>query len=93
MSNIIGNSIIVQRAFLHLVFKSNLLLFSLCYAEACTSLRGSSPRYCTRTTQLLPLKKCHRGDELGNTVSDLTGTRFEPQTFCSRDKRVTDRPI
>ena len=25
---------------------------------------------------------------VGNTVSDLTGPRFEPQTSCSRDKRV-----
>ena len=25
-------------------------------------------------------------------MSDLTGPRFEPQTFCSRDKRVTAQP-
>ena len=29
---------------------------------------------------------------VGNTVSDLTGPRFEPQTSRSRDKRVTARP-
>ena len=28
----------------------------------------------------------------GNTVYDLTGPRFEPQTFRSRDERVTARP-
>ena len=30
---------------------------------------------------------------VGNTVSDLTGPRFERQTSRSRDERVTARPI
>ena len=29
---------------------------------------------------------------VGNTVSDLTGPRFEPHTSRSRDKRVTAQP-
>ena len=29
---------------------------------------------------------------VGNTVSDLTSQRFEPQTFRSKDERVTARP-
>ena len=29
---------------------------------------------------------------VGNTVFDLTGPRFEPQTSRSRDERVTVRP-
>ena len=29
---------------------------------------------------------------VGNTVSDLTGPRFEPLTSRSRDERVTARP-
>ena len=29
---------------------------------------------------------------VGNTESDLTGPRFEPQTSHSRDERVTARP-
>ena len=29
---------------------------------------------------------------VGDTVPDLTGLRFEPQTTRSRDKRVTARP-
>ena len=29
---------------------------------------------------------------VGNTVSDLTGPRFEPQTSRSREERVTARP-
>ena len=32
-----------------------------------------------------------RWQAVGNTVSDLTGPRFEPQTFHSRDERVTAR--
>ena len=33
-----------------------------------------------------------RWRSVGNTVSDLTGPRFEPQTSRSRDERVTARP-
>ena len=29
---------------------------------------------------------------IGNTVSDLTGLRFEPQTSRSRDERIKARP-
>ena len=29
---------------------------------------------------------------VGNTVSDLTGPRFEPQTFHSRDEHDTTQP-
>ena len=29
---------------------------------------------------------------VGNTVTDLTGPRFTPQAFRSRDERVTTRP-
>ena len=29
---------------------------------------------------------------VGNTVSDLTGPRFEPQTSRSRDERISARP-
>ena len=29
---------------------------------------------------------------VGNTVFDLTGPRFEPQTSCSRDEGVSPRP-
>ena len=33
-----------------------------------------------------------RWQAVGNTVSDLTGPRFEPQTSRSRDEDVTARP-
>ena len=29
---------------------------------------------------------------VGNSMSELTGLRFEPQTFCSKDESVTTRP-
>ena len=33
-----------------------------------------------------------RWQAVGNSVSDLTGLSFEPQTYRSRDERVTARP-
>ena len=33
-----------------------------------------------------------RGRAVGNTMFDLTGPRFEPQTSRSRDERATARP-
>ena len=29
---------------------------------------------------------------VGKTMSNLNGTRFEPRTYRSRDKRITTRP-
>ena len=29
---------------------------------------------------------------VGNSVSDLTGPRFEPPTYSSRDERIATRP-
>ena len=60
------------------------------YARCITPKRvrclwGPYAHHCARATQLL-LKN------VGNTVSVLTGPRFEPQTSRSRDKRVTARP-
>ena len=52
-----------------------------------TSLPGPSPRHCVLAVQLW--KKCCC---VGNTVFDLTGPRFEPQTSCSKDERVNARP-
>ena len=55
-----------------------------------TSWRGPSPPHCARATQLLSMSQRWRA--VGNTVSDLTGPRFKPQTSRSRDERVTARP-
>ena len=55
--------------------------------KAVTSLRDLSPRHYAWATQLLS-KKCSSNGAVGNTVSDLNGARFEPQTFRSRDERI-----
>ena len=72
--------------------KSNLSLYSLNYAEACNELAGPiSASLCPGNTG--PAEKMlQRWRAVGNTVSDLTGPRFEPQTSGSRDERVTARP-
>ena len=57
--------------------KSNLSSYSLYYAEKKTAPIEEMPQ---------------RYGVVGNTVSDLTGPRFEPQTSRSRDERVTARP-
>ena len=79
--------------FLSLIqIKSNLSLHSLDYAEACNELAGSISAL-LRPCNTAPFeKKSQRWRAVGNTVSDLTGPRFEPQTSRSRDERVTARP-
>ena len=56
-----------------------------------TSWRGPSPRHCARATQLLFEEMWQRWRAFGSTVSDLTGSKFKPQTSRSRDERVTAR--
>ena len=71
--------------------KSNLLLYSLQYAEACNELAGpisASLRPGNKTSLEEMSQRCR----VGNTVSDLTGPRFESQTSRSRDERGTARP-
>ena len=67
--------------------------------------RGSTPKCATSLITVVPIPmslrpgnivsfedKSQRWRAVGNTVSDLTGPRFEPQTSRSRDQRVTARP-
>ena len=67
--------------------KSNLSLYSLCYAEACNELAGLI------SVSLRPVNKARfeemlqRWRAIGKTVSDLTGSRFELQTACFRRTR------
>ena len=71
------------------MFKSNLSLYSLKYAEACNelaalisaSLRGDNTAPFEEMSQ--------RWRAVGNTVSDLTGRKFEFQTSRSMDEHVT----
>ena len=75
-----------------LQIKSNLSLYSLDYAEACNELAGPISAS-LRPGNTAPFEEMsQRWRAVGNTVSDLTGLRFEPQTSRSRDERVTARP-
>ena len=57
-----------------------------------TSLRGHL-RVIAPAGNTAPFEEMlQRWRDVGNTLSDLTGPRFEPQTSHSRDKRVTARP-
>ena len=77
---------------MRLIVKSNLSLYSLYYAEACNELAGPISAS-LRPGNTAPFEEMsQRWRAVGNTVSDLTGLRFEPQTFRSRDERVTARP-
>ena len=72
--------------------KSNFSLYSLYYAEACNELAGPISAS-LRPGNTAPFEEMlQRWRAVGNTVSDLTGLRFEPQTSRSRDERVTARP-
>ena len=68
-------------------------LYSLQYAGACNELAGPISAS-LRPGNTAPFEEMsQRWRAVSNTVSDLTGPRFEPQTSRSRDERVTARPI
>ena len=73
-------------------FKSNLSLYSLYCGEACNEFSGpiSASLRTGNTASFEEMSQRRR--TVGNTVFDLTGPRFEPQTSRSRDERVTARP-
>ena len=72
--------------------KSNLLLYSLYYAEACNKFAGPISAS-LRPGNTAPFgEMLQRWRDVGNTVSDLTGPRFEAQASRYRDERVTARP-
>ena len=55
-----------------------------CLTKICTTEPGNT----------VPFKSIlQRWRAVDNTVSNLTGPRFEPQTFLSRNERITARPI
>ena len=71
---------------------SNLSLHSLDYAKACNEL--ARPIFASLLpSNTAPFKEMlQRWRAVGNTVSNFTGPKFEPQTSRSRDERVTARP-
>ena len=71
---------------------SNVSLNSLYDTKACKELAGpiSMP---LRPGNTAPFKEMsQRWLAVGNTVSDLTGPRFEPWNSRSNDKHITTRP-
>ena len=55
------------------------IIFAVLHPKRVTCLRGPSPRHCARATLPVSKKMSQRWRAVGNTVSDLTGPRFEPQ--------------
>ena len=80
-----------SRPGLSCVIKSNLSLYSLFYAEACNEFAMPTSAS-LRPGNTAAFEMSQRWRNVGNIVSDLTGPRVEPQTFHSRDERVTARP-
>ena len=67
----------------------DLLLYSLCYAKACNKFVGpiSTSLHLCSTAPFKEMLQWWRA--VGNSVSDLTDPRFEPQISCSKDENVT----
>ena len=72
--------------------KSYYSLYSSYYAEAWNELTGPISASLRPGNTASFEKVSQRWQAVGNTVSDLTGPRFKPQTSRSRDKRVAARP-
>ena len=57
------------------------------------SWRGPSSRHCAPAGNTVLFEEMsQQWRDVGNTVSDLTSLKFEPQTSRSIDKRITARP-
>ena len=68
------------------------IIYSLHHAEACKEFAGLISAS-LRQGNTAPFKeKSHQGRTVGSKVSDLIGPGFEPQTYRSRDERVTAQP-
>ena len=72
--------------------KSNLLLYSLQYTEACYEFAGPISASVRPGNTATFEEMSQRWRAVGNTVPDLTGRKFELQTNRSRDEGVTARP-
>ena len=73
--------------------KLNITVNSLYYSEACNELTGPISAL-LRQRNTAPFKEMlQRWRAVGNTASDFNDPKFKPQTSCSRDERVTARPI
>ena len=73
--------------------ESNFSLYLLYYAEACNVFSGFISGSLHPDNAASVEKMLQRWRAAGNTVSDLTGPRFEPQTSRSTDECITAWPI
>ena len=79
-------------AFQNQKIKSKFSLHSLHYAKVSNELTGPNSAS-LRSGNTAPFEEIsQQWRAVGNTVSDLTGPRFEPQTSRSRHERVIARP-
>ena len=88
-SKIYLNSLSSCSYFLQYLSNQNLSLYSLYYTKTCNGFSAASlhPENIALFEDM-----SQRWQAFGNTVSHLTGPRFEVQNYRSRDDRVTARP-
>ena len=68
-------------------------LYTLYYDEASNEFCGTNLRAIAPAGNTTPFERMsQRWRTVSNIVSDLTSSRFDSQTYCSRDERVTPRP-
>ena len=72
--------------------KKNLSLCSLYYAEACNEFAGPISASLRSGNTASFEEMSQRWQAVGNTMSNLTGPRFELATSRSKEERVTARP-
>ena len=63
----------------------------LCHAEACNEMAGPISAIVPVGNTATFKEMLQQRQAVGNTVSNLTGPRFEPHIFHSRYERVTAR--
>ena len=80
-----------RRFLLHFLL-SNLSLYSLHYAKACNEFAGPISVSLRPGNKAPSEEMLQRWRAVGNSVSDLTGPRFELQTSRSKYECVATRP-
>ena len=68
--------------------QSNFSLYSLYYAEASNEFAGPISASLRLANAVCFKQISQRWQAVGNTMSGLTGPRFEPQTSRSKDERI-----
>ena len=71
--------------------KSKIFHYIHCVTPKRVTSCRAHPRVIAPVNTVSLKEMSQRWRAFGNTVSDLTGPRFEPQTSCFRDERVSAR--